>query len=270
MLPSWVWERQSMRDALRARNIAAVVRLVRQYSGASQGRLAGALGLAQGRVSEVLNGKRTVSALEMFERIADGLSMPDDARVLLGLAPVHPAGLDHLGPSGRAELLAVYPSQSAALADLREAITTASRIDVLAVRGLGILGLNDSLLRGHIEQHHPRVRVCLLDPDSGAARYRAEEIGESAEAFSAGIRLSVARLRELAERTGTVECYLYSLLPTWRVIAVDDVVFVSAFGPRREGHHSAMYKITETVTGALHAGFLRFHDELRRSAERVV
>jgi hypothetical protein len=48
-----------------------------------------------------------LTTLELFERIADGLAIPDDGRILLGLAPQHPAGLDHLSGSGRAEILAV-------------------------------------------------------------------------------------------------------------------------------------------------------------------
>jgi len=39
-----------------------------------------------------------VTALEVFERIVNGLGMPDEARILLGLAPLHPVGLEHLGP----------------------------------------------------------------------------------------------------------------------------------------------------------------------------
>lgn len=197
--------------------------------------------------------------------------MPDDARVLPGLAPKQPAGLDHLGPSGRAEIIAVYPSQSAALPDIRSAVAAAQRVDVLAVRGLGILGLNDSLLRAAIIEHRPTVRVSLLDPDAESAVRRANEIGESVETFTSGIHLSIARLRELNAQTGgTVECYLYSLLPTWRAIALDDTMFVSAFGETHEGHTSPMYRITATNSGALHRGFLRFCDELRRSGRRVI
>jgi transcriptional regulator with XRE-family HTH domain len=250
--------------------MAGILRGVQRYGGASQTRLAAATGLVQGRISEILRGQRTVIALEVFERIADGLNMPDDARVLLGLAPVHPAGLDHLGPSGRAEMLAVYPSQSAALADIRSAAQNASRIDVLAVRGLGILGLNDSLLRLTIMNNQPSVRVLLLHPDGEAATRRAAEINESKDTFAHGVRLAVARLRELADTGTNVECHLYHLLPTWRVISLDDALFVSAFGQSHEGHTSPMYRITRTTSGALHRGFVRFCDELRRTAERVM
>ncbi|MGH3793905.1 MAG: hypothetical protein ACRDSP_03355 [Pseudonocardiaceae bacterium] len=84
--------------------------------------------------------------------------------------------------------------------------------------------------------------------------------------------LAVARLRELAAHTTTtVEIYLYDLLPTWRVIALDETLFVSAFGQDTEGHTSPMYKIsTAAYGGALHRGFRRFVGELQRTARRVM
>jgi hypothetical protein len=118
-LPDWAWKRPEVRQALRERDVATLLQATQQYSGASQGRIAAATGLLQGRVSEIIHRARTVTTLELFERIAHGLGMPDDARMLLGLAPCHPAGLDHLSASGRAEILAVYPSQSSAMTDMR-------------------------------------------------------------------------------------------------------------------------------------------------------
>jgi tetratricopeptide (TPR) repeat protein len=46
-----------------------------------------AVGLSQGRVGEVMRGERRIAGLQVFERIADGLGMPDDARQLLGVTP---------------------------------------------------------------------------------------------------------------------------------------------------------------------------------------
>jgi transcriptional regulator with XRE-family HTH domain len=269
-LPAWAWHRDEVRSALRERNIGALFRAAQRYAGASQSRIAVATGLLQGRVSEVMRGTRTVSTLELFERIANGLDMPDDARMLLGLAPRHPAGLDHLSATGRAEVIAVYPSQSAARTDMQGLAKAAHEIDVLAVRGLGILGLNDSLLRASVQANAPIVRVLLLDPDCEAAGQRAAEIGEGYGSFVSGLRLSIERLRDLAKETGTVQCHLYSMLPTWRVILLDNTMFVSAFGETHEGHASPMYRLAGSPHGALHRGFRRFIDELRRTARQVV
>ncbi len=66
----------------------------------------------------------------------------------------------------------MYPSQSTALTDMGGLARTAKEIDVLAVRGLGILGLNDSVLRTSVQHGAPTVRALLLDqtatPPNGA------------------------------------------------------------------------------------------------------
>lgn len=270
LVPTRAWQRPEVRDALRGRDVGALLRAVQQHTGASQSKIAVAVGMTQGRVSEVMRGARSVTALDSFERIAAGLAMPDDARMLLGLAPVHPAGLDHLSASGRAEILAVYPSQSVARAEIEQLAGEAETIEVLAVRGLGIIGLNDSLLRRRVQARQVRVRVLLLDPDGEAARRRAAEIGETPGVFTAGVRLSVELLADLAASGATVEAYLYDMLPTWRLITLDSTLFVSAFGEKHEGHTSPMYKLTGSPHGALHRGFRRFSDELRRTARRVI
>jgi transcriptional regulator with XRE-family HTH domain len=268
LLPPRAWESEETRAILRRRDIAALFRVCSAH-GVSQSRIGAAIDMTQARVSEISNGSRTVSAMTVYERIADGLGMPDTARVLFGLAPHHPAGLDHLGASGRAEIVQVYPSQSAAADEIRAGAAHAASLDVLAVRGLGLLGMNDSLLRDAVRKGRVKLRLLLLDPDSPAAERRAEEIGESPESFAAGIRLAIARIRELAA-TGDVELCVYDGLPIWRVLAVDDLMYVSAFDSDWEGHSSAMYKLAPTPYGALHRGLRRQFEELRRGAHRLL
>src|SRR3954463_10278941 len=88
MIPESLWTRSEMLDGLRLRDIGHIFRLVRQYAGASQTRIAIACGMTQGKVSEYMKkGGRQVLTLEVFERIAEGLDMPDQPRMALGLAP---------------------------------------------------------------------------------------------------------------------------------------------------------------------------------------
>ena len=61
--------------------------LVRQYTGASQTQIAVACDTTQGKVSRYMSGAAQVEKLDRFEAIADGLDMPDEARMGLGLAP---------------------------------------------------------------------------------------------------------------------------------------------------------------------------------------
>jgi len=86
-IPAAFWERPDVCQALRQRDMSALFRLLQQYLGLSQMRIGTAVGLGQGRMSEVINGIRGIRHTHVFERIADGLDMPDHARVLLGLTP---------------------------------------------------------------------------------------------------------------------------------------------------------------------------------------
>jgi hypothetical protein len=251
--------------------MAAVLRLVQRYGQVSQVRLANATGIAQGRVNEIVNGRRQVTALEVFERIADGVSMPDEARMLTGLAPAGAAA--RAAFAGHAEIAQVFACQADAEAELRELAATAAEVDLLAVRALGLIGLSDSLLRGPLaaRKDEVRVRVLLLDPDAPAASARAREIGEQPTGFTAGVRMAIARIGELADCPHIdLRVALYRDLPTWRMIRLDDTLYLSAFGKWSEGHRSGMYKLTAAANGVLHAGFLRhFEDVWERSCTQI-
>ncbi|MDW8804608.1 helix-turn-helix domain-containing protein [Streptomyces scabiei] len=274
-VPDWAWERAEVRQALRARDIGAVFRCVQQYAGASQARIAGAVGMTQARVNEIINGRREVSRLDVYERIADGLRLPDDARHLLGLASSREkrTGGAAFDLAAFPEVVRVYAAQGSAAVEIQQQAREAAELDVLAVRGLGLIGLNDSLLRACLPREQGgkglRVRVALLDPDSDALARRAAEIGESAESLASGVRLAEVRLRELAE-AGDVAVWRYRMLPTWRLIRTDGTMFVGAFDAGWEGHESALYKVMETPHGPLFRGFRRMFEAVIDGAERTV
>ncbi|MET9292621.1 helix-turn-helix domain-containing protein [Streptomyces sp. NPDC003077] len=273
-VPEWAWQRAEVRQALRRQDVGAIFRYVQQYGGASQARIATAVGMTQARVNEVINGRRQVMRLDVYERITDGLRMPDDARHLVGLAAGRErrVGGTAFDLAAFPEVVRVYQTQASAAEEIQQQALVASTLDLLAVRGLGLIGLNDSLLRtALIRREGPRLkaRVLLLDPESPALAERAAEIGESAESLASGVRLTEARLREL-----TAECdvmvYRYRSLPTWRIIRLDSTLFVSAFDTGWEGHESATYKVMETPHGPLYRGFRRMFDALTVEGERTV
>src|SRR6516162_7185446 len=86
-IPPAFWERADVCQALRKRDMGALFRLICQYTGISQLRIGTAADIGQGRISEVINGIRKIREVQVFQRIADGLDMPDHARILLGLSP---------------------------------------------------------------------------------------------------------------------------------------------------------------------------------------
>jgi tetratricopeptide (TPR) repeat protein len=87
VVPDLFWDRPDTCEALRARDAGALFHLVRRYVGASQTGLTMRTGIAKSEISAIMAGRRRVTSLERFESIADGLAMPDHARVQLGLAP---------------------------------------------------------------------------------------------------------------------------------------------------------------------------------------
>ncbi|WP_338709751.1 helix-turn-helix transcriptional regulator [Streptomyces virginiae] len=272
-LPDWAWERADVRQALRARDVGAVFRFVQQYSGVSQARIAAAVGMTQARVNEIINRRREVSRLDVYERIADGLNMPDDARHLLGLAAGRErrSGGVAFDLAAFPEVVRVYSAQAAARDEIQQQVRGARELDILAVRGLGLIGLNDSMLRAHLGAQGVglRARVLLLDPEGPALALRAAEIGESADSLASGVRLAEARLRELVGICD-IEVYRYAMLPTWRLIRADSTMFVGAFDSGWEGHESATYKVMETPHGPLFRGFRRMFEAVVRGAERTV
>jgi transcriptional regulator with XRE-family HTH domain len=259
-IPGSAWRSAGIRAALRDRDTAALLRLIQQHTGASQARMAAAAGFGQGRFNEIFNGRRQVTTLDALDRLASALNMPDDARVLFGLAPVHAGTF-----TGHAEIAAVYAVQDRASTELREHAATAAVIDILAVRGLGLIALNDSLLRGPLEARSTPadIRVLLLDPDSPAVATRAAETGESPQAFAAGIRHALGRLADLASHPVIrLRTAVYDTLPVWRMLAFDQILYLSAFTPAAEGHRSGMYKLAAAGDGVLHAGFCRQFDDM--------
>ena len=90
-IPASFWERPEVVAALRNRDIGRFFALVQQYTGASQTQIGIACVMPQGKVSDIISGIQQVEKLEVFDRIADGLGLPDPARISLGLAPRGPS-----------------------------------------------------------------------------------------------------------------------------------------------------------------------------------
>ena len=103
-------------------------RLLCQYTGLSQMRIATAVGLGQGRISEIINGVRNIRDAKVFERIADGLDMPDHARILLGLSPRQIAA--------RTRPRSITPTRPGQDTELLRQITATRSIDGTVVRVL--------------------------------------------------------------------------------------------------------------------------------------
>jgi transcriptional regulator with XRE-family HTH domain len=91
IIPDSFWERPEVTKALRERHMGRFFALVQQYTGASQTQIGMACGMSQGKISDIERGASEVRHLSVYEDIANGLNLPDSARVILGLAPRKPS-----------------------------------------------------------------------------------------------------------------------------------------------------------------------------------
>ncbi|GGN65200.1 hypothetical protein GCM10010112_26240 [Actinoplanes lobatus] len=167
-----------------------------------------------------------------------------------------------------------FAGQARVAAEIRRRAAVGEELDLLAVRGLGLIALNDSLLRSWLDSRDKplRARILLLDPDCDAAGQRAAEIGESPATFTAGIKYTLARLEEVAAAaTGLdLEVRLYTRLPVWRILRVDQLMWVGSFAAAWEGHESTMHELVYSERGSLWQGFRRQIDDLFAHARRVI
>ncbi|MFE0629544.1 XRE family transcriptional regulator [Streptomyces sp. NPDC058864] len=274
-IPAWAWEREEIREALRARDAGAILRFAQQYGGASQSRIAAATGLLQGRVNEIVRGRRSVVRFDVFERIAQGLLMPDHARMLMGLAPRRLRSYGVRDLMDHPQVAAVALTKPEAAAEIREAAARAGTVDVVGVRALGLVALGDSLLRGPLTRRGrsgiARMRLLLLHPESPAVDRIAEEVGETPRFFASSLRFAEDMLGALAEE-GTIqlEVYRYRTAPVWRLVRLDGATFVSVIGPPADPRGSLVYRLSATPPGSVLYGFDRWFEAMLGEAERVI
>ncbi|SBW21600.1 helix-turn-helix domain-containing protein [Protofrankia symbiont of Coriaria ruscifolia] len=83
--PPDLWQRPDMAPALAGKDIGAIFRIYRRWTGSTQQDLAELIGgIAQPRISAIERGREQVMSLDLIQRIASGLNIPGH---LLGLAP---------------------------------------------------------------------------------------------------------------------------------------------------------------------------------------
>ena len=128
-LPESFWHRPDVSAALTSRDMGELFRLLHFKAKISQTRIATATVLSQGRVNAIVNGKQHVRSRAVFRRIADGLDMPEHARILLGVATDEPAAVAAHEPS-------TLPGDHGQERDLLRQLASAGNIDTAVVQVL--------------------------------------------------------------------------------------------------------------------------------------
>jgi predicted XRE-type DNA-binding protein len=87
VVPDSFWQRPETIAALRERSMGKLFVLIHEHTGATQTQIGTACGVTQPKISDIVRGVQKIEELAVFTRYADGLGMPDHARITLGLAP---------------------------------------------------------------------------------------------------------------------------------------------------------------------------------------
>jgi hypothetical protein len=86
-VPDGLWDRPEMIAACREQDFGVILALVKKYSGASHSGLSMRTGIPTSEISQIPSGGQRVEKFGRIVAIADGLDIPDRARLLLGVAP---------------------------------------------------------------------------------------------------------------------------------------------------------------------------------------
>src|SRR5215204_4886754 len=91
---------------------------------------------SRGSVSVIMSGERAITSIDVLVRIADGLAMPDDSRVRLGLAPRDSGGVPRRTALGIGLIAAISPATLTVV--LRE--SAAEAVEYTRLRGASAVG----------------------------------------------------------------------------------------------------------------------------------
>jgi hypothetical protein len=226
-VPAPVWKSDDMLDALAARDIAQVFRLVQRETRVSQTHLGVATGLSQAQVSEIIGGTRRVSSIDVLTRISTGLCMPAEARVVLllgdrtqgiGVGTVPAARhvpaqswpgsqtvrekADEALTEQFSDLEAIYPSRSEFTSKMPAHALFDCATDIRAV-GLSLNLICQQYADTRLAQlakDGARLRLLFLDPAGAAIRQREVEEGQIAGQLGALTSLNLQGVLRVRDR----------------------------------------------------------------------
>ncbi|WP_307831291.1 DUF5919 domain-containing protein [Nucisporomicrobium flavum] len=284
-VPEQLWEAEPMLDALAARDIAQVFRLIQRETKVSQTHLGVATGLSQAQVSEIIGGTRRVSSIDVLTRICVGLCMPTDARTTLLLgegghaigaaAPTAPSRtreeIDQALTEQFADVEAVYPSRSEFTSKMPPHALFDCATDIRAA------GLSLNLIcqqyadteLAQLVQNGARLRLLFLDPAGNAIRQREDEEGHTAGHLGALTTLNLQGVLRVRDRLPAairdrIEVATYDQTIRVNITLINDALCIAQpYLPHARGVESPTMVIKKRwADRGLYSVFERTFDEL--------
>lgn len=272
-LPPDFWRSDSVLDALAARDIGHLFRLVRKPTGASQTQMGMVTGLSQAQVSEIMSGKRQVSTIEVLARVVEGFGIPDPARTVLLLG-----SRKYLHDQDQPQTLDAQAAKTQAANRETLAAASSEHSDVVAVHtsrsefatkmpphslfetatSIRAAGLSLNLICQHysdtellqIVTRGTTLRCLFLDPNGEAMKARESEEGYPAGYLSSLTDLNIQNLtrrvrdRLPVERQAALEIAIYDEIVRFNIILIDsDLCIAQPYMPEARGVDSPTFVI---------------------------
>lgn len=272
-LPPDFWRSDTLLDALAARDVGHLFRLVQKLTGASQTQIGMVTGLSQAQVSEIMSGKRQVSTIDVLARIVEGFGIPDPARTVLLLG-----SRKYLHDQDQPPALGTQAAETQALNRETLAAANSEYSDVVAVytsrsdftskmpphslfqaaTSIRVAGLSLNLICQHysdaelmqIVAKGTTLRCLFLDPNGEAMKAREAEEGYSAGYLSSLTDLNIQNLtrrvrdRLPVERQAALEIAVYDETVRLNIILIDsDLCIAQPYMPEARGVDSPTFVI---------------------------
>lgn len=152
--------------------------------------------------------------------------------------------------------------------DIPQHLSKARTIKVMAIHGTR-LWANRDFERAVLENAAVELKVLLLNPDSSFVLSRVEEqpAAYDQEVMSGEIRSCVQKLRKWqARKDGAIQLKLYDFPPSFWLVIVDSVLYLSSYDRGKVSQDSAVFKF-DNREGSLFHIFSEHFDRIWAQAE---
>lgn len=153
-------------------------------------------------------------------------------------------------------LIGFGPNRQYIHQDVTQYLSAARRIDVLAIHGTRLWG-NRELERAILDNPALELRALLLKPDSPFVEARVAEHPEAydRDVMAGEIVSCIQKLRKWQNRKdGLVRLELYDYPPSFWLVFVDNILYLSAYERRRVSQDSPVFKF-DSRPGSLYHVF---------------
>lgn len=144
---------------------------------------------------------------------------------------------------------------------LRESVATSKSVRIMMIAAYEYLGKGrDSLLLKLLQDHPDKnIQVILLDVTNGsdAVQSRIGKLRDRDDSYTDDVlrghveatKKALQRLKATPERKGTVELKFCKHQPIFRLVLLDDCLYVSAYMAGAHGHEAPIYRVGKCPDG---------------------